>query len=334
MGLRTRHPTSAPAVGEGTDDTLFPLPNVTEAPTVTDVPPEETTMPNTTTNPPTEAPTTLGTTAPTTTPTAPEPTERIDYVRFDVQIDEDTTDFFIVEVHPEWAPIGARRFLDLVKLEDPAPYFNEQRFFRVVDDFIVQWGVSGDPEVAQDWARATVVDDAVVESNVAGTLTFAQGSEPNSRSTQVFINYVDNSFLDESGFAPFGRLYSERDMEVAMRLYSEYGDGPPDGDGPDQLRLQEEGNDYLAADFPLLSYIISAERLEGPPPTTARSSQTDRRNFRPSGGFFTRAVSSSSTWAAASATTMILSAFFLFLAMKFRRNTVPESNGLLKGPIF
>ena len=289
-------------------------------------------MPDTTTSPPTEEPTTIGTAAPTD---APEPMERLDYVRFDVQIDDATTDFFIVEVHPEWAPIGAKRFLDLVKLDEPtvpAPFFNEQRFFRVIEDFIVQWGISGDPEVAEEWARMTVVDDAVIESNVAGTLTFAQTNVPNSRSTQVFINYVDNSFLDESGFAPFGRLYSDRDMEVAMRLYSGYGEGPPEGDGPDQFRLTEEGNDYLEAEFPLLSYIISAERLEGPPPATLRS-QLDRRNFRPSGGFFTRAISSQSALAAASATTMAVSAFCLFFAIKFRRNKVSQSNGLLKGPI-
>ena len=318
MGLRTRHPTAAPTTEEENDDVIGTLPNITVAPTsIAPVATEETEMPGkAVTEPPTAAPTTISTEAPTTAPTVPEPTERIDYVRFDVQLDDTTTDFFIVEVHPEWAPIGARRFLELVELGEPqipAPFYNEQRFFRVLDNFIAQWGISGDPEVAQTWARRTIVDDPVIESNVAGTLTFATAGE-NFRTTQTFINYGDNTYLDAEGFAPFGKLYSDRDMEVAKQLYSGYGEGPPEGDGPDQLKYIAEGNEYLEARFPLLSYIISTQILEGPPPT--ERSQLDRRTFLPKGGFFKQVVSNRSSMIAASATFLLLSAFSLYFATK------------------
>jgi uncharacterized surface protein with fasciclin (FAS1) repeats/cyclophilin family peptidyl-prolyl cis-trans isomerase len=135
----------------------------------------------------------------------------------------------------------------------------------VVEDFMAQFGISGDPAIASTWSSLTLDDDPVIASNTRGTLSFATAG-PNTRTTQMFINLVDNSFLDDSGFAPFGIVY-EADaggMDAVDALYAAYGDGPPNGNGPDQGRIQEEGNEYLMNEFPLLSYIESVRRIPSP----------------------------------------------------------------------
>ena len=158
----------------------------------------------------------------------------------------------VMEVTREWAPHGADRFYNLVK----NGYYDNARFFRVIKDFMVQFGINGDPAVNQVWQQANIPDDPVVQSNKRGMVTFATAG-PNTRTTQVFINYADrNAGLDGQGFAPFGRVVEG--MEVVDTLYSDYGEGAPQGMGPDQGRSQSEGNAYLTKNFPNLDYIKKA----------------------------------------------------------------------------
>jgi peptidyl-prolyl cis-trans isomerase A (cyclophilin A) len=159
---------------------------------------------------------------------------------------------FILEVRREWAPRGVDRFYNLVR----TGYYDQCRFFRVIDDFMAQFGVHGDPGVNAIWRYARIDDDPARVSNARGTIVFAKTGEPNSRTTQLFINFEDNSFLDGQGFAPFGRVVAG--MEVVDSLYSGYGDAYPRGLGPDQGRIQTEGNAYLIESFPRLDFIQQA----------------------------------------------------------------------------
>lgn len=150
---------------------------------------------------------------------------------------------FVIECHKSWAPIGAERFYTLSK----EGFYNECRFFRVVPGFVVQWGIAGDPAVMSIWRNANLKDDPVKESNAAGYITFAKTNAPNSRSTQVFINFGNNARLDSMGFAPFGKVVEG--FEVVKAINPEY------GERPDQGRIQNEGNAYLNAEFPRMDYI-------------------------------------------------------------------------------
>ena len=158
---------------------------------------------------------------------------------------------FVVEVHRDWAPLGADRFYNLVK----NGFFDNARFFRVVSGFMVQFGINGDPKVSAQWRAARINDDPVRQSNSRGMITFATAG-PNTRTTQVFINFAGNSQLDGMGFAPFGQVISG--MNVVDALYSGYGEGAPRGAGPDQGRIQQEGNAYLMKEFGNLDYIKKA----------------------------------------------------------------------------
>jgi peptidyl-prolyl cis-trans isomerase A (cyclophilin A) len=155
---------------------------------------------------------------------------------------------FVIEVHREWAPMGADRFYTLVK----RGFYNETRFFRVLSGFMAQFGLSGDPKVQGEYALANLVDEPAKQSNLKGFVTFAKESAPNTRYTMVFINYKDNSYLDADGFAPFGQVVSG--MEIVEKLYSGYGRQ----NVPDQRRIKSEGNAYLAADYPQLDFIKTA----------------------------------------------------------------------------
>lgn len=161
---------------------------------------------------------------------------------------------FVVQVSRDWAPHGADRFFNLVK----NGFFDDCAFFRVVSGFMVQFGVTGNPDVNARWVQAAIPDDPVKQSNKPGMITFATAG-PNTRTTQVFINYNDNANLDGQGFSPFGQVVSG--MEVVKALHAGYGDGAPFGRGPDQGRIQREGNAYLKRDFPNLDYVKTA-RLE------------------------------------------------------------------------
>ena len=123
---------------------------------------------------------------------------------------------FTVEVTRKWAPNGADRFYELVQKD----FYKEARFFRVVPNFMVQWGINAEPDVQKKWRPATIKDDPVVASNQRGFITYAT-SGPNSRTTQLFINFKDNSFLDSQGFSPFGRV--TEGMSVVDSINAEYG---------------------------------------------------------------------------------------------------------------
>ncbi len=158
---------------------------------------------------------------------------------------------FTVEVTRSLAPNGADRFYNLVR----SGYFKDVEFFRVIPGFMCQFGINGDPKVAAAWRAAQIQDDPVKASNTRGAITFATGG-PNMRTTQLFINFGNNSRLDGAGFAPFGKVIEG--MDVVDKINGEYGEGAPDGMGPYQGRIQTEGNAYLKKDFPNLDYIKSA----------------------------------------------------------------------------
>src|SRR4029079_18847052 len=158
---------------------------------------------------------------------------------------------FVIEVTRDWAPKAAARFYNLVTYG----FYDNVRFFRVISGFMVQFGIHGDPAIMARWRAAQISDDQVTQSNKRGTITFATAG-PNTRTSQVFINFADNSRLDDAGFAPFGRVVSG--MNVVDALNAEYGEGAPRGRGPDQSRLQNEGNAYLAKDFPRMDYVKKA----------------------------------------------------------------------------
>jgi peptidyl-prolyl cis-trans isomerase A (cyclophilin A) len=153
---------------------------------------------------------------------------------------------FVVEVTRSWAPLAADRFYNLVKLG----FMQELGFFRVVPGFVVQFGIHGDPQVAAAWRQAKIKDDPQSkQSNEKGTLTFAT-SGPDSRTTQMFINFGDNKSLDTRGFPPFGKVI--QGMDVIDAINKEYGEQPQQG------IVQSEGNAYLKRVFPRLDYIQSA----------------------------------------------------------------------------
>jgi peptidyl-prolyl cis-trans isomerase A (cyclophilin A) len=157
-----------------------------------------------------------------------------------------------LEIHRDWAPRGADHFYELVH----SGFFDDARFFRVVRDFVVQFGINGDPQTNQLWATAMLPDDPVKEHNVKGALTFAMRG-PNTRSTQLFINLADNrKSLDGHGFAPIGKVAAG--MDVVESLYSFYGDMPPMGQGPDPNLIQQQGSAYLENHFPRLDFIKKA----------------------------------------------------------------------------
>jgi peptidyl-prolyl cis-trans isomerase A (cyclophilin A) len=158
---------------------------------------------------------------------------------------------FIVQVTRAWAPRGADRFYNLVKYH----FFDGAAFFRVIDGFVVQFGISARPDVSAAWEDAKILDDPVAQSNTRGMLTFAT-SGPNTRTTQMFISLGDNPNLDSMGFSPLGKVTTG--MDVVDKLYKEYGEGQPNGNGPDQNRIQHEGKAYLEKSYPLLDTIKTA----------------------------------------------------------------------------
>jgi peptidyl-prolyl cis-trans isomerase A (cyclophilin A) len=158
---------------------------------------------------------------------------------------------FTVEVTRSLAPNGADRFYNLVC----SGYFTDIAFFRVIPGFMCQFGIHGDPAVSAKWREANIADDPVKGSNRRGTITFATAG-PNTRTTQLFINFGDNTGLDGQGFSPFGKV--TEGMDVVDKINSEYGEGAPGGNGPNQGRIQMEGNAYLKKGFPNLDYIKSA----------------------------------------------------------------------------
>jgi peptidyl-prolyl cis-trans isomerase A (cyclophilin A) len=152
---------------------------------------------------------------------------------------------FVVQVTRAWAPLGADRFYNLVVNN----FFDEAAFFRVVPNFIVQFGLSADPAVNRVWRAANIKDDPVTQSNKAGTITFATAG-PHTRTTQLFINFANNNFLDGQGFSPFGKV--TQGMDVVKKLHSGY------GEKPDQGAITTQGKTYLQKNFPNLDSIKTA----------------------------------------------------------------------------
>jgi peptidyl-prolyl cis-trans isomerase A (cyclophilin A) len=169
---------------------------------------------------------------------------------------ETTKGTFVIKVERAYSPNGVDRFYNLVK----SGYFKDVVFFRVIKGFMAQFGIHGDPKVSAKWREANIQDDPVKGSNVRGAICFAKSGAPNSRSTQFFLSFGDNTRLDADGFAAFGKVVEG--MDVVDKLNSEYGEGAPQGRGPDQQRVQMEGNAYLKKDFPNLDSIKSATIVE------------------------------------------------------------------------
>lgn len=159
---------------------------------------------------------------------------------------------FLVEVNREWAPIGAERFHNLVSDK----FFDDAAFFRVVPNFVVQFGLPADPSRNAKWA-GSLHDEPVIQSNKRGFLTFAKGG-PHSRTTQLFINYKDNARLDGMGFPAFGKVIEG--MDVVDRINAEYGETPY------QPTVKEQGNAYLSRNFPNLTYIQTARIVKDDQP--------------------------------------------------------------------
>jgi peptidyl-prolyl cis-trans isomerase A (cyclophilin A) len=174
--------------------------------------------------------------------------------RFRVRF-ETTRGPFVVEVTRAWAPRGADRFYNLVR----AGYYDDVAFFRVISGFMVQFGINGDPRVNAAWQVASIPDDPVTQSNRRGMVTYAMAG-PDTRTTQLFINFRDNTGLDGQGFAPFGSVVEG--LAVVDSLYSGYGEGAPRGMGPDQGRAQAEGNAYLRGSFPKMDFVKSARLVK------------------------------------------------------------------------
>jgi peptidyl-prolyl cis-trans isomerase A (cyclophilin A) len=168
---------------------------------------------------------------------------------------------FVVEVHRDWAPIGADRFYNLVK----NGFFTNAAFFRVVPGFMVQFGLAANPAVNKAWANANLKDDPVKQSNTRGMVTFAKTSLPNSRSTQLYINFGNNAALDPQGFAPFGTV--TEGMDMVDKIYSGY------GERPEQDKITEEGDAYITKNFPMIDKIKAARIV----PETPAAAPDDKK---------------------------------------------------------
>jgi peptidyl-prolyl cis-trans isomerase A (cyclophilin A) len=165
---------------------------------------------------------------------------------------------FTIKVTRAWAPNGADRFYNLVRHH----FYDGAAFFRVLPGFMAQFGLSAYPEVSRAWAQANIKDDPVAQSNHRGFITFAMAG-PNTRTTQVFINFGNNERLDKDGFAAFGMVTDG--MEVVDKLYGGYGEGAPDGHGPDQNMVGNRGHAYLEKSFPKLDVIKTATLVTAAP---------------------------------------------------------------------
>lgn len=178
---------------------------------------------------------------------------------------ETTKGDVVIEVYPEWAPLGAARFRELVSIG----FYNDCAFFRVLPGFMAQFGMNGNPEIHNRWAENRIKDDPVKQSNQRGYVTFAKTGMPDSRSTQLFINFEHNKFLDVDGFAPIGKVIEG--LEVIESLYSGYGESA----SQQQPTIAARGNEFLREQFPKLDYIKLATLVDSaaPPAQTTEASE-------------------------------------------------------------
>jgi peptidyl-prolyl cis-trans isomerase A (cyclophilin A) len=163
---------------------------------------------------------------------------------------------FVVEVHRDWAPLGADRFYNLVR----HGFFTNASFFRVVPNFVVQFGLNADPAINKVWEDAKIQDDPVKQTNRRGTLVFATAG-PNTRTTQLFINFGNNGRLDGMGFAPFGEVV--QGMDVVDKIYPGYGEQPNQG------LITTQGDAYISQNFPNIDKIKLARVLPAAPAQAA-----------------------------------------------------------------
>jgi len=180
-----------------------------------------------------------------------------------------TTGDFVVEVHRDWAPLGADRFYNLVRYG----YFTNAAFFRVVPGFVVQFGLNANPALNKVWHEAAIQDDPVTQSNKRGTLVFATAG-PNTRTTQFFINFVDNARLDGMGFAPFGTVVEG--MDVVDKIFPAYGEKPR------QDLITDQGDAYLKTNFPDMDKIKLARIVPAVPPATPATKPASKPPVKPS----------------------------------------------------
>jgi len=188
---------------------------------------------------------------------SPPPAPSQFYVKFETTVTTSNgSTAIILQVNREWAPIGVDHFYELMQLtrQQDASYYDSNGFFRVVPGFVVQFGISGTPAISKAW-NTPIKDDPVKQSNVAGTMTYADAG-PNTRTTQLFINYIDNSGLDSQGFAPFAKVV--QGMDVALAINSQY------GQSPSQNQIYSQGNSYLKKHYPDLDYIVTASIFDPP----------------------------------------------------------------------
>ena len=185
--------------------------------------------------------------APLLDPTHPEATA-IAPSEFRAKFETSKGDFTVF-VYRAWSPRGADRFYNLVR----NGFYDETRFFRVVTDFVVQFGLAADPRVTAAWEKSNLIDDPVVQNNVKGMLCYAKSSAPHTRTTQIFINLKDNARLDGTGFSAFGKILEG--MDVVEAITAQY------GELPDQERIRLQGNEYLKREFPNLDYVKKARIL-------------------------------------------------------------------------
>lgn len=175
---------------------------------------------------------------------------------FTVQFATSAGDFTLM-ARRVWAPRGVDRLYYLVTHN----YYDQTRFFRVIKGYVAQFGLSGDPQVAASWNERKIDDDPVQASNRRGRVSFASAG-PKTRTTQLFINLVDNPRLDTLGRVGFAPIAEVTDgMDVVDRLYAGYGEGPPRGTGPDQDRIEALGTPYLQREYPKLDYVLSTSVL-------------------------------------------------------------------------
>ena len=174
---------------------------------------------------------------------------------------------FVVEVHSHWSPNGASHFYELVK----NGFYDDCRFFRVLPDFMVQWGINGDPKVNAKWHDANIPDDRPTgenkKSNLRGFITYAKTGAPNSRSTQLFINYADNSRLDSQGFTPFGQVIEG--MDVVEKINAKH------REEPQQDQINARGNEYLNEKFRDLDFIKKATLVDSNAAPTESAKNAD-----------------------------------------------------------
>ena len=180
---------------------------------------------------------------------APKPVQAPDL--FKINLDTSKGEV-VIEMHRDWGPIGVDHLYNLVK----QGFYDGDYFFRYVRNFMVQFGINGDPKINNHWRDINLLDDPVKQSNVRGTLTYATAG-PRTRSTQLFINVRNNQGLDKDGFTPIGKVITG--MAVVDSFYSGYGDMPDQGgQGPDPQKIETGGNEYLTSHFPRLDYIKKA----------------------------------------------------------------------------